>query len=184
MSNNNSTSTKNVSFNKTILLLGSLIIIAAAVITIVLLMRPKASAQLPTSNSPVGNLVIDENNVSAIQEEMEQKVAAGMFETYMNTTWTFQDGKSASSDAVMGNSVNNQYAFWYDVVLNENSDVVYSSSLLPVGSVTKEIILSKNLKEGEYPATIKIHMVDENNNPIDSEPGFNIKLIVKNTVIA
>jgi hypothetical protein len=79
----------------------------------------------------------------------------------------------------MGNSVNNNYPFWFEVTLADG-EVVYTSSLLPVGSVVKEIVLSKDLAQGEYSAVIAIHMVDENDEPVESNAGFKVTLIIQN----
>jgi hypothetical protein len=164
------------------LLLACLVVIcAAAVIAVVLLSRPREAATdiIADGLTPIGNLVVDENNLTAIQKEIAEKVERGMFETHMNTTWTFPNGKSASTDAVLGNSVNNNYAFWCEVRLAGTNEVVYTSSLLPVGSQLAEIKLSKNLEKGEYSAVLSVYMVDENNEPVESNMGFGITLIVK-----
>jgi hypothetical protein len=181
--NDTGNSTKGMSTQKMVLLLGSLVILATTIITIVILTRPKPQAQLPVSNTE-NNLVVNESNVAEIQENFNKTISSGMVETDMNTTWTFPDGKSASTDAVMGNSGNNQNAFWFEVILNETNEVVYTSSLLPVGSSVKDIFLSKNLEKGTYNADVRIHLVDEDNNPLDSNLGFNVTLVISQTNLA
>ena len=68
-----------------------LVIVAAAVIYF--LTRPKG---------------MTEGNYKQIAEEMESEVQEGYFETYMNTEWTFPDGASETTDAILGNSPNNR----------------------------------------------------------------------------
>jgi hypothetical protein len=139
--------------------------------------------QAPDEALPIaddgGVPLIDENNVAEIQELIEEKVAKGMFETYMNTTWRFPDGKSASSNAVMGNSGANAYPFWFDVALKDTEEVVYTSSLLPVGTTIKQIVLAEALDKGEYDAIVRIHMVDENNEPLDTNTAFSATIVVQ-----
>ena len=109
-----------------VLILGALAIVCAAVVLAVVLSRGPEPAV-------TGARVIDESNLAEITAEIEEKVAKGMFETHMTTTWTFPDGKSPSSDAVMGNSPNNNYPFWFEVTLSDTGETVYASSLLPLG---------------------------------------------------
>jgi hypothetical protein len=154
-----------------VLILGSLVIICGAVVAVILL-RPGESA---TAGTPV----IDESNLNDIVREMEEKVAKGMFETHMNTTWTFPDGKSPSSDAIMGNAPSNNYPFWFEVAAGA-AGVVYTSSLLPVGSQIAEIVLDQNLDPGTYPAVLTLHMVEEDGAEVESNMGFNITLVVEN----
>jgi hypothetical protein len=175
MENTNNPAAKGLTTKKIILILGALVIVCAAAIVAILLLRTDI-AETPT---PFGTPVVDESNVADILRELEEKVEKGMFETYMSTSWAFPDGKSASSDAIMGNSVNNNYPFWFEVTLAGSGEVVYTSSLLPVGTLVKEIVLSKDLDRGEYPAVVTIHMVDENNEPVESNAGFNITLVIQ-----
>jgi hypothetical protein len=169
---------KGITTKHIVLILGALIIICAAVVAVILLTRP--SADIGEAPTPGGNLVIDESNIESIEAEINERVAKGMFETHMNTTWSFPNGSSASTDAVMGNSASNNYPFWFDVNLQDTNETVYTSSLIPVGMNIKEIVLTKDLDPGSYPAIIQIHMVDENNEPIESNMGFSVTLIVKN----
>lgn len=123
--------------------------------------------------------VVDESNIATIEREINDKVEKGMFETHMTTTWTFPDSKSPSSDAVMGNSASNNYPFWFTVTLPDG-EVVYTSSLLPIGTEIAEIVLEQELAAGTYPAVLGIHMVDENGEEIESNMGFNITLVIEN----
>ncbi|MDR1604800.1 MAG: hypothetical protein LBS10_08465 [Gracilibacteraceae bacterium] len=159
---------KKGSNKKTVLILGIVAIVCAAAVAAFVLTREKPAA----SNMPI----INEENVAAIEAEIRDKVEKGQFETHMNTIWTFPDGKSASTDAVMGNSAGNNYPFYFEVIVN--GDAVFTSGLLPVGSQMKEITLDKDLDAGTYPAVVKIHLVDENNEPMDSQVGFDITLVV------
>lgn len=155
-----------------VLVLGSLAIVCGAVITAIILLRP-------TESLTAGMPVIDESNLAEIQAEMEEKAAKGMFETHMNTTWTFPDGESPSSDAVMGNSPNNNYPFWFTVTLSNLNKIVYTSSLLPVGAQIAEIVLEEDLDAGTYPALLTVHMMEEDGAEVESNMGFNITLVVE-----
>ena len=169
MSEKTATATKGLTTKKIILIFGSLVIICAAIIIAILLLRDKPEAVIPVANA---------SNIEQIQGEVKDKVAKGMFMTHMNTTWTFADGKSASSDAVMGNSTGNSYPFWFTVTLADTDEVIYQSGLLPVGNQLSEIKLDRDLDKGTYPAVVNIQMVEESGEEVDSNMGFNITLIV------
>jgi hypothetical protein len=169
------TAQKGLTTKHIILILGALVIVCAAVITGILLLRQPAAKTVEIA----GAKVVDQSNLSTIKQDIKDKVAKGMFETFMNTTWSFPDGKSPSSDAVMGNSATNSYPFWFTVTLSDTQEIVYTSSLMPLGTQLEKIILDKDLEKGTYPAVINIHMVDENGAEVESNMGFNITLVVK-----
>lgn len=171
MSNQANAAAKGLTTKKIILIFGSLIIICAAIIIAILLLRDKPEAITPVANA---------SNIEQIQGEIHDKVARGMFMTHMNTTWTFADGESASSDAVMGNSTGNSYPFWFTVTLSDTDEVVYKSGQLPVGQQISEIKLNKDLDKGTYPAVVNVQMVEENGEEVESNMGFNITLIIEN----
>lgn len=170
MSNQANAAAKGLTTKKIILVFGSLIIICAAIIIAILLLRDKPEVITPVANA---------SNIEQIQGEIKDKVARGMFMTHMNTTWTFPNGESASSDAVMGNSSANSYPFWFTVTLSDTNEVVYKSGLLPIGQQLSEIKLEKDLGKGTYPAVVNIQMVDENGKEVDSNMGFNITLTIE-----
>lgn len=172
---NSAAAAKGLTTKHIILILGSLVIVCAAVVITILLLRQPMSQEAIPSGVPI----VNKNNLASIEDSIDEKVADGMFETHMNTTWEFPDGKSASSNAVMGNSASNRYPFWFTVTLDDTKEVVYTSSLLPLGTQLEEIKLNKELKKGAYSAAITIHMVDEKGVEVESNMGFNITLKVK-----
>jgi hypothetical protein len=80
----------------------------------------------------------------------------------------------------MGNSPNNNYPFWFEVALSDSNRIVYTSSLLPVGSQIAEIVLDEDLDAGTYPAVLTVHMVEEDGAEVESNMRFNITLLVAN----
>jgi hypothetical protein len=164
---------KGLTTQKTVLILGALVIVCAAIVTVFILTRD-------SEPETTGARLIDEGNLAEITAEIEEKVAKGMFETHMTTTWTFPDGESPSTDAVMGNSPNNNYPFWFEVILSGTDEVVYTSSLLPLGSQLEEIVLDENPGAGTYPANLRIHMIEEDGSEVETNMGFNVTLIIEN----
>ncbi len=118
---------KGLSTQQTVLILGAGIIVAGAIVAY-LLLRPEQT--LPEGEVPAGAVVITEENVEQINRDLREKVAEGMFETHMNMEWSFPNGTAASDNALMGNSVNNNFPFYFDVTLKETDEVVFTSGLL------------------------------------------------------
>ena len=153
------------------IIIGALII-AAAIIVAVIILRPKE-----TINENTTPLVTMEN-VNEIEEDVKEQVERGMFATRMNTTWVFPDGNSPSSNAVMGNSASNRFPFYFTVTLNDTGEEVFASGVLPLGTEIAEIKLNKNLPAGTYPATVHLHMIDEDGEIMKGSMGLGVTLIV------
>jgi hypothetical protein len=163
-----------------VLIIVGIVLVCATAVTIVFLLRSGDAEEEPPPVVVSGARVITPENVHEISMEIAEKVERGMFETYMNTTWTFPDGKSASSDAVMGNSVNNRFAFYFTVTLNDTDETVFTSGLIPVGTQIAEIVLEKDLAAGTYPAVVVVNMIDDDGEPVETNTGINVTLIIRN----
>ena len=124
--------------------------------------------------TPTGYIILDPNNLDNIISAVNEQVERGMFSTYMNTTWTFPDSSSPSTDAVVGNSPSNNYPFWFNLMVDDVE--IYRSTLLPVGSQLKEIVLTSDLPAGTYNALMDVNMIDENNESVESNMKFGITI--------
>ena len=126
-------------------------------------------------------VVLDEDSAANVMEEMRKEVEEGMFECNMSMTWTFSDGSAASKDAYVANSTNNKYPIYFDVILNDTGEKVYSSPVLPVGAELTNFSLDKDLDPGTYQATVYYSLIrDEESQEVISSAGFVIKIIVNN----
>jgi len=159
-----------------ILVLGSVAIICAAVIIAILLLRDKTPDEQLFGTPGVALGVLDMENVDDIMNGVTDKVEQGMFVTHMNLIWSFPDSNSPSTDAVMGNSAANNYAFWFTISVS--GDVVFTSGLMPTGTQISQIKLDKTLSAGTYPAVVHINMVDDDGNPVESNMGISVTLVI------
>lgn len=125
-------------------------------------------------NKEEGGLVIDDSNLADVEEQLAETVADGMFEINMNTTWNFPNGESASSDAYVANGNANKYPISFEILL-DGTEVVYSSTVIPVGKQIKEIALDKDLPAGSYQAVCMYHLLNEDGTD-NSSCGVNIAL--------
>jgi len=160
---------------KVLLILGIAVILCLAAIAIFLLLRDKF-VDIDSGDIPTGTMIGLEN-VDDIMKDIEEKVAMGMFETHMNMIWNFPDGRSPSSNAVMGNSASNNFAFWFTVSVS--GDIVFTSGLMPTGTQISEVKLDEPLAEGTYPAVVNINMVQDDGTPIEANMGISITLIIE-----
>jgi hypothetical protein len=126
-------------------------------------------------------VILDKESAANVMEEMRSEVAEGMFECNMSMTWTFSDTTQPSKDAYVANSKNNTHPIFFDVVLNDTDEKVYSSPVLPVDSEITDIALDKSLDPGTYKATVMYTLLkDEESQEKISSAGFVIKIIVGN----
>lgn len=153
---------------KIIIIICILLIVIIAAIIIYFLTRPKG---------------ITEGNYKQIMEEMENEVQEGYFETYMNTEWTFPDGTSETTNAILGNSPNNKKPIRCEVRLADTDEVIFETDVMPVGVELPPFKLDKNLDAGTYEAVCEVYLLNEEKDGTYtdySNAGFNVMITVEN----
>ena len=155
---------------KKIILIVCLVVLAViAAVVIYLLKKPKD--------------VMTKENYKQIMEEMDEKVQDGYFETYMNTEWTFPDGASETTDAILGNSPNNKKPIRCEVKRLDTDEVIFSTGVLPVGAELPPFKLDVDLEAGTYDAMCVVYLLDEEEDGTYtdySNAGLNITITVQN----
>lgn len=153
---------------KKIIIAICILLIIIAAIVIYFLTRPKG---------------ITEGNYKQIMKDMENQVQEGYFETYMNTDWTFPDGASETTNAVLGNSPNNKKPIRCEVKLADTEEVVFKTDVIPVGAEVPPFKLDVDLDAGTYDAVCMIYLLDEEDDGTYtdySNAGFNVTITVEN----
>ena len=145
--------------------------IALVVCVVLLLTRSKEESK------ELDRDFVDQSNTDTVMEDIGDKVAEGMFECSMTTSWGFEDGKSESPNAYVANVENNLHTIYFDVYNSATDELLYSSPMLPVGTEIKNIKLDKELQKGEYDAVVMYTLVNEENEEVSSV-GFNITISV------
>lgn len=139
---------------------GIIVIIALLGIVIYLLTR-KGEAE-PQAIVPDNRAtIITKDNVEEVMSRAEEPVVAGVYHCSMNNEWHFKDSSLPSYDAYVANPGNNSYTVYFDLFLEDTLELVYSSPYMEVGAELDELMLSKQLDAGEYPAVVTYHLVDE-----------------------
>lgn len=154
---------------KIVIIICILLIIIAAIAIFLWLRRPGEA--------------MNEGNYKQIMEDMDSQVQEGYFETYMNTEWTFPDGNSETTDAVLGNSPNNKKPIRCEILMADTEEVLYSTDVLPVGAELPPFKLDVDLDAGTYDAICMVYLLDEEEDgdyKDYSNAGFNVTINVLN----
>lgn len=154
------------------IIIAFVVLCAALVVCVVLLFQKTKPKELDRG-------FVDESNKDTVMEDMGDKVAEGMFECKMTTSWVFEDGKSESPNAYVANVENNLHTIYFDVYEKATEELLYSSPMLPVGTELDNIKLEKELQKGEYDAVVMYTLVDEDNEEV-STVGFDITISINN----
>lgn len=127
------------------------------------------------------NQVVTPDNIQELLKEItdDNKTAPDNYEVYMNTTWTFPDANTPSTDAIVGNQKTNTKTVYFTIALKETSQQVYKSPYIPVGSSLQNIVLDEKLSAGTYPSVITYHLVDDDYNEL-STVSINMTLVIRN----
>lgn len=168
---------------KTAIMIGCALLIFILIAIIVVLVILLAGRKEPENQGDTNGYVINEDNYQQIVEEMDARVEAGYFETYMNTEWTFSDGESETKNAILGNSPNNTKPIRCEVLLDDTGETVFSTGVIPVGKLVPAFKLDVDLDAGTYDATCVIYLMDEGadgNYRDTSSAGFHVTIIVEN----
>jgi hypothetical protein len=149
-----------------------LLLIAIIILLILLLKKPEEEGR--------GSVrVVNEETAGTVMDDMRDEVAKGMFECEMSMNWTVTGG--TQTDAYVGNSGANTYPIYFDVILDETNEVLYSSPVLPVGSNVAEFSLDKPLAVGKHKATVMYTLVEDVESQKEiSQAGFVVNIEVLN----
>ena len=131
----------------------------------------------PNRREVVRNEVVTPENVDEIIAELPERTPPGEYEVKMNTTWVFETGESASSNAYVENSKANTNAVYFDIIRSDTEETIYQSPTLPVGSHLEGITLDTALEAGSYPCMLTYYLLDDEGEPI-SKLNINLDITV------
>lgn len=143
--------------------------------------KPKDSAsgdfRIIQTTQPSKPMIVDENNADDIMESLQKDSVDTMFNCRMSYQWTFDNGSAESKNAYVANTDYNHYPIYFEVLLDDTQEIVYTSSIIPVGSEVNGLTLDKDLAAGNYPATVNYHLINNDNQEVSSV-GFSITIQV------
>ena len=117
------------------------------------------------------NVVITPENVEEVIQQMEEieYVEPGYYTVMMNYNWHFTDGGAVSDNAYVENIQGNTNDVYFDVFLaGDETQAIYKSPVIPIGSRLRQITLDTKLDAGVYDCVVVYHLVDEEQNTIST----------------
>lgn len=146
--------------NLIIIVLALLVVIAVGVI--VFLVIGKEETTIIENPSGGRGTVATKDNIEEILKDMEstEPVPDGHYTTSMSINWHFNGQKS--TDAYVANDVVNTRTVYFDLILADTEELIYSSPYIPVGAELKGVTLDKELEPGTYETVLVYHLVDDN----------------------
>ena len=159
---------------------GIIIGISCTVVVLIALVALVLVVLKPTGQTETRNVVVTPDNVDEMIEKMKNNtVQSGQYEVTMNTTWEFEKGDSASTNAYVENSTSNTNDVYFDIVRSDTGETIFSSPTIPVGSHLENITLDSPLEAGTHACVLTYHLLDENGEPI-SKLNINLEIVVNN----
>lgn len=122
-----------------------------------------------TDPEPVVQQHVGGRGVIATEENIEELRAQrrdddGRFRHYrtrMSNDWVFQTATSPSTNVFVENAPSNPGTVFFDVVLPDTGEVIFSSPYLPLGARIDSITLDVELPPGEYSPVVIYHLLDD-----------------------
>lgn len=167
-----------------------IVCIVAAVVIVALICVIVALMNSSEPDENVGNVesgqtekrpvLITEDNIDDFAEqifnESEPEGVPMSYQVTMNSTWEFTDGRSASKNAYVKNSENNETPVYFDVIRNDTQEIIYQSPVIPLGMDLDNIVLDVDLDAGEYECTLIYYLIDNEQNVLTT---VNMWLLVR-----
>lgn len=125
--------------------------------------------------------VVSAEAAEEVMEEMLKAPDANIPQTFtatQNAVWTFPSGSDATNDAYVANDSSNETAIYFDLIVDETGEVIYSSPILELGAELDTFKLDKPLDAGTYDCTVEYHLVDDDRNTLTtSDFGVTVKVL-------
>lgn len=112
--------------------------------------------------------VVTPENVEEILANRDRPVEDGHYRTIMNVDWIFPNSSEPSVNAFVENSTSNSRTVYFDLVLAETNELVYSSPFIPVGSRLEKFTLDAFVPAGVHSGIVTYHLVDDDYREITS----------------
>lgn len=152
-----------------LVVIGVIIVIAILACSVVVLATKLISQNKAQEPKEEKNVITAENVEEVMDEWLNEPEPVNVPKYYtvvQNTEWTFPDGSSPSTDASVENDVENESSVYFNVIIDETGEVVFSSPILELGAKIESFSLDKALEKGDYECTVEYHLVDDDQNEL------------------
>lgn len=142
------------------------IVIAVLVgIIIYLLDRPPEPYGAPPDTARVsgarGTVLTPENREQVMAQLEEVAEQDRSYTVSMSRDWVFETALTPSANARVSNIERNSRTVFFDVLLRDTREVVFTSPYLPLGSTLEGFSLDRDIGAGEHDALVVFYLVDD-----------------------
>jgi hypothetical protein len=113
--------------------------------------------------------VISPASVDQVIDEIQSTSRADVPQSFIvtqNSEWIFPTWDSPSTNAYVENDNNNETPVYFDLIMDDAEDPIYSSPVLEQGVSFTGFALDKEVPAGTYSCTVVYHLVDEEQNTL------------------
>jgi len=137
------------------------VLIAAVGVVAYLLLTADKESEIINDRTVIGGrgIVATPDNIDQILAEREDH-SDNSYSASMSVEWKF-DSWDKPSDAYVENSTDNTRTVYFDLVLDQTEEVIFSSPFIPVGAKLENFALDKEVPAGNYTATVIYYLVDD-----------------------
>ena len=149
------------------------LIVALIIVIAVMACHNKSNDEAGDQNTSqeFRGVIVSDENAEQLAEEManSQPTQPGYYTVAMTTGWHFKDSSTASYDAYVANKPENTNNVYFDLFLSDDREnPIYRSPVISLGAELEQIKLERDLPKGEYQCVMVYHLVDENQNTVDT----------------
>ena len=106
-------------------------------------------------------MVITQDNAEGVGQQQGEPVEDGHYRTRMNVDWVFPASGEPSSNAYVENPSNNTHTVYFDLIIKDTKELIYSSPFIPVGARIEKFALNAGVPAGKHSAVVVYHLVDD-----------------------
>lgn len=153
------------------IIIGLLILVIILLVTITILFAKKGGEK--SQSKPKRDILVTEENVDKVIKNLEleaeaNKVLPGTYEVCMTNEWVFETASSEAENMYVENSNANTNDVYFDLILKDTEEIVYSSPVIPIGKSMSKLKLDKELEPGTYNAIVNYHLLDKEQNELST----------------
>lgn len=154
-------SQKEKKFQRTIIMVLAALVLALLVIVVFLVIHSKTNND--TDKKQIQrDYVVTKDNVDDIKQQLQEPVSDAYYTVTMTTEWNCSAATNEVADAYVANSTENTRTVYFNLLLPDTNEVIYSSPFIPVGEELRGLTLDQALPEGKNSVWVEYHLVDEN----------------------
>ena len=120
----------------------------------------------PMAVSGGRGIVAVPENIEELLERLSEPPPGGHYITTMNNRWTFERWDIPSENAYVENDIRNTHMVYFDLVLDEDERLVYSSPYIPQGATLSNFALDESVPAGEHSAVVTYNLVEDDGSEV------------------